>query len=136
MAERLAGKPGHLNYDAIPNVVYTAQELAQVGLSEDQIKDRGIDYRVGRYYFKANGRAKSMAEEDGLVKVLAEKKTDRILGIHILGPRASELVAEAVTAVEFGGSSEDLARICHAHPTLSETLKEAALAVDKRAIHG
>lgn len=136
LAERLAGKPGHLNYDAIPNVVYTAPELAQVGLSEDQVKDRGIDYRVGRYYFKANGRAKSMAEEDGLAKVLAEKKTDKILGIHILGPRASELIAEAVTAVEFGGSSEDLARMCHAHPTLSETLKEAALAVDKRAIHG
>jgi len=136
VVETIAGKPGHVNYEAIPSVVYTSPELAQVGRTEEQLKQEGVPYRSGRFYFKANGRAKCMGEQEGLVKVLAHGETDRILGVHILGPRASELIAEAVTAVEFQASAEDLARTVHAHPTLSEVIKEAALAVDKRAIHG
>jgi len=134
--ERMAGKAGHVNYGVIPNVVYTAPELAQVGKTEEQVKEEGVPYKVGRSYFKGNGRALSMGEGDGLVKVIAHKETDRLLGVHILGPRASELVGEAVTAMEFGGSAEDLGRMVHAHPTLSEALKEASLAVDRTAIHG
>ncbi|MFH2000575.1 MAG: dihydrolipoyl dehydrogenase [Planctomycetota bacterium] len=136
LAELLAGKAGHINYDIIPNVIYTAPELAQVGLTEEQLKEQNIPYKSGRSYFRTNGRAKSMGEEDGLVKVLAHKETDRILGVHILGPRASDLIAEAVAFMEFSGSAEDLARTCHAHPTLPEVLKEAAMAVDRWSIHG
>lgn len=136
VAERIAGKPGAVRYDTIPNVVYTSPELAQVGLTEEEAKTKGIPVKVGRFYYKANGRAKCLGEEEGLVKVIADAETDRLLGVHILGARASELVAEAVALLEFGASAEDLARTAHAHPTLSEMLKEAALAVDRRSIHG
>jgi dihydrolipoamide dehydrogenase len=135
-AENIAGKAGHVNYGAIPNIIYTWPELATVGLGEEELKDEGIEYAVGKYYFKPNGRAKAMNESEGLVKVIADKKTDRLLGVQIVGPRAAELIAEAVTLFEFGATAEDMARICHAHPTLSEVMKEAAMAVDKRAIHG
>jgi len=135
VAEQLAGKVGHVNYDTIPNVVYTNPELASVGRTEEQLKEEGTPYSVGRFYFRANGRAKSLAQEAGLVKILARKDDDRILGVHIVGPRASELIAEAVVAMEFSASAEDLARTVHAHPTLSEVVHEAALAVDNRAIH-
>ena len=134
-AEILAGRSGHVDYNTIPNVVYTWPELASVGQTEEQLKERGVDYRVGKFPFLANGRAKAMDESEGIVKMLADAKTDRVLGVHILGPRASDLISEAVTVMEFAGSSEDVARICHAHPTLSEAVREAALAVDKRAIH-
>jgi dihydrolipoamide dehydrogenase len=134
-AELLAGKAGHVNYDAIPCVVYTSPELAQVGLTEDQVKERGLDYRVGKFFFKANGRAKTLGQTDGLVKIIAETETDRLLGVHLVGPRVSDVVAEVVTAFEFHASAEDLARTVHAHPTLAEAVKEAALAVDGRAIH-
>ena len=134
-AELIAGKPGHINYDTIPSVIYTWPEMASVGLNEEQCKERGLNYRVGKFPFMANGRAKAMDETEGLVKVIADAKTDRLLGVHIIGPRASDMIAEAVTTMEFSGSAEDIARICHSHPTLSEALKEAALAVDKRAIH-
>ncbi|WP_165070363.1 dihydrolipoyl dehydrogenase [Paludisphaera rhizosphaerae] len=133
-AEILAGKPGHVDYDTIPNVVYTWPELASVGKTEEQLKEQGIAYKVGKSPFLANGRAKAMDETEGVVKLLADAKTDRLLGAHIVGPRASDLIAELVAVMEFGGSSEDVARTCHAHPTLSETVKEAALAVDKRSI--
>jgi len=133
-AEILAGKPGHVDYDTIPNVVYTWPELASVGQTEEQLKEKGVAYKVGKSSFMANGRAKAMDETEGLVKLLADAKTDRLLGAHIVGPRASDLIAEMVTVMEFGGSSEDVARTCHAHPTLSEAVKEAALAVDKRSI--
>lgn len=136
VAERAAGKPGHVNYDVIPNVIYTWPELAQVGITEEEAKEKKIPVKVGRNYFKANGRAKSLGEENGLVKVIAHKETDRLLGVHILGPRASDMIAEAAMAMEFSASAEDVARTCHAHPTLAETMKEAALAVDRRAIHG
>jgi dihydrolipoamide dehydrogenase len=135
VAEILAGKSGHVNYDTIPSVIYTWPEMASVGITEEQAKERGIDYRVGKFPFLANGRAKAMDEVEGMVKILADAKTDRVLGVHIIGPRASDMIAEAVTTMEFHGSAEDIARICHAHPTLSEALKEAAMAVDKRAIH-
>jgi dihydrolipoamide dehydrogenase len=135
VAEIVAGQPGHVNYDAIPNVVYTWPELACVGRTEEQLKEQGIPYKTGKYYFRANGRAKSLAEEEGLAKILAHAETDRILGVHIVGARASDMIAEAVTAVELGATARDLGRMCHAHPTLSEILKEAALAVDQRAIH-
>ncbi len=134
-AEILAGKAGHVNYDTIPSVIYTWPEMASVGLTEEQAKAKGLDYKVGKFPFAANGRARTMDETEGLVKILADAKTDRVLGVHIIGPRASDLIAEAVTTMEFAGSSEDIARICHSHPTLSEAVKEAALAVDKRAIH-
>ena len=134
-AERLAGKAGHVNYEAIPSVVYTWPELANVGATEEQLKAREVAYRVGKFPFLANGRAKAMDETEGIVKVLADAKTDRVLGVHILGPRASDMIAEAVVVMEFHGSAEDIARSSHAHPTLSEVLREAALAVDKRAIH-
>lgn len=134
-AELLAGKAGHVNYETIPSVIYTWPEIAGVGLTEEQLKEKGVDYRVGKAPFIANGRAKAMDEKDGIVKVLADAKTDRVLGVHIIGPRASDMIAEAVAVMEFAGSAEDIARICHGHPTLSETLKEAALAVDKRTIN-
>ena len=133
--ERLVNGYGHVNYNAIPNVVYTHPEIASVGRTEEELKDAGIAYKKGVFPFLANGRARALAQIDGRVKVLADEKTDRILGVHIIGPRAGDLIAEAVAAMEFGASSEDLARTCHAHPTLAEALKEAALAVDGRAIH-
>jgi dihydrolipoamide dehydrogenase len=136
VAELIAGKAGHVNYGAIPNVVYTHPELAMVGLTEEELKERHIEYRTGRSYLKANARAKTMASDEGLVKVLADAKTDRLLGVHILAPHASELIGEAVVAFEFEASAEDLARTSHAHPTLSEVIKEAAEAVDRRSIHG
>jgi dihydrolipoamide dehydrogenase len=134
-AECLAGKKTHVNYYAIPSVIYTAPEVAAVGLTEDQARANGREVRVGKFPFSANARARCLDEADGLVKVLADSATDRLLGVHIIGPRASELIAEAVSVLEFGGSAEDIARTCHAHPTLSEALREAALAVDKRALN-
>ena len=133
--EIMAGQAGHVNYDAIPNVVYTWPELASVGANEEELKTKNTEYKVGTFPFMANGRSKSMEETEGLVKILADAKSDRVLGVHMVGPRVSELIAEAVIAMEFGGSAEDIARTCHAHPTLAEVMKEAALAVDKRAIH-
>ncbi len=134
-AEILAGQAGHVNYDVIPGVVYTMPEIATVGMTEDEVKAAGIAYAVGKFPFTANGRAKAMGQTDGLVKVIADKATDRVLGVHIIGAAAGEMIHEAAVLMEFGGSAEDLARTCHAHPTLSEAVKEAALAVDKRPIH-
>jgi dihydrolipoamide dehydrogenase len=134
-SEILAGKPGRVDYNTVPGVVYTWPELASVGLSEEQVKEQGIKYRVGKFPFIANGRAKAMDETEGQVKILADAATDRVLGVHILGARAAEMIAEAVIVMEFGGSAEDIARTCHAHPTMSEATREAALAVDGRAIH-
>jgi dihydrolipoamide dehydrogenase len=135
VAELLAGQAGHVNYDAIPSVVYTWPEVAWVGKTEDELKAAGADYTVGKFPFTANGRARAMGDTDGFVKLLADKTTDRLLGAHVLGPDAGHLIAELTTAIEFGASAEDVARICHAHPTLSEAVKEAALAVEKRALH-
>jgi dihydrolipoyl dehydrogenase len=133
--ERIANKNGHINYDAIAGIIYTNPELAGVGLTEEQAKEKGIDYRVGKFPFRANARALANEDVDGMVKFVADAKTDRILGAHILQHAASELIAEAVSVIEFGGSSEDLARTCHSHPTLSEAVKEAAMNVEKRALH-
>jgi dihydrolipoamide dehydrogenase len=133
--EHMAGVAGHVNYDAIPNVVYTAPELASVGLSEDEAKRRGIAVRVGSFPYTANGRARSIGETEGAVKVIADAATDRVLGIHILGPHASDVIAEAALAIEFSASAEDIGRTVHAHPTLAEALKEAALAVDGRPLN-
>jgi dihydrolipoamide dehydrogenase len=127
-AERLAGMKPHINYDAIPSVIYIWPEVASVGQTEEQLKEKGIEYRVGKFRFLASGRAKSLDETDGWVKVLADAKTDRVLGVHILGPRASDLIAECVTILEYYGSAEDIARCTHAHPTLSEAVGEAARA--------
>jgi dihydrolipoamide dehydrogenase len=135
VAEILAGKAGHVNYDVIPNVVYTFPEIASVGKSEDEVKDGGTAYKVGKFPFTANGRAKVNHQTDGFVKIIADAATDRVLGVHIVGADAGNMIAEAAVAMEFGASSEDIARTCHAHPTLSEAVKEAALAVDKRAIN-
>ncbi|MDR2001252.1 MAG: dihydrolipoyl dehydrogenase, partial [Zoogloeaceae bacterium] len=135
VAERIAGQAGHVNYDAIPLVMYTHPEIAWVGKTEAQLKAQGVEFRAGQIPFLANGRALGQGDTTGFVKVLADAKTDRILGVHIIGNHASELIAEAVVAMEFGASAEDLARTCHAHPTLSETMHEAALAVDKRPLH-
>src|ERR1700736_660121 len=133
--ERIRSEEGHINYDAIAGIIYTNPELAGVGLTEDEAKEKGIDYRVGRFPFRANARAIANDDLDGIVKFVADAKTDRILGAHILQHAASELIAEAVSVIEFGGSSEDLARTCHSHPTLSEAVKEAAMNVEKRALH-
>ena len=133
VAETIAGHAGHVNYETVPSVVYTWPEMASVGASEDELKERGVQYKVGTFMFAPNGRAKAMGMTDGLCKVIADSETDRLLGVHIVGPRASDMIAEAVVAMEFGGSAEDLARSFHAHPTLSEVLREAALNVDKRA---
>ncbi|QEG39989.1 dihydrolipoyl dehydrogenase [Roseimaritima ulvae] len=133
--ERINGIHGHVNYDVIPAIVYTHPEIAMVGQTEEQLKEAGIAYRKGICPFGANGRARTLGESDGRVKILAEEKTDRVLGVHIIGARAGDMIAEAAAAMEFGASSEDIARTCHAHPTLSEAMHEAALAVDKRAIH-
>ena len=135
VAEILAGQAGHVNYDVIPNVVYTYPELASVGKSEEELKEAGVTYNVGKFPFTANGRAKVNLETDGFVKILADAKTDRVLGVHILGPDAGNMIAEAAVAMEFGAAAEDIARTCHAHPTHTEAVKEAALAVGKRAIH-
>ena len=133
--EIIAGKAGHVNYDAIPGIIYTNPELAGVGLTEEQAKEKGIDYRTGKFPFRATGRAVANDDLEGMVKFVADAKTDRILGAHILQHAASELIAEAVSVIEFGGSSEDLGRTTHSHPTLSEAVKEAALNVEKRALH-
>jgi len=135
VAEIIAGQTGHINYDAIPNVVYTFPEVASVGFSEEQLKEKGIAYKSGKFPFMANGRARAMAATDGFVKILADAKTDRVLGCHIIGAEAGTLIAEIALAMEFGASAEDIARTCHAHPTLNEVVKEAALAVDGRPIH-
>jgi dihydrolipoamide dehydrogenase len=133
--EQIATGQGHVDYNTVPGVCYTHPEIGSVGLTEEQLKEQRIPYRKGSFPFRANGRAQSLGQLDGRVKILAHEKTDRILGVHIIGPRAGELIAEAVTAMTFGASSEDLARTCHAHPTLPEVVREAALAVDGRAIH-
>jgi dihydrolipoamide dehydrogenase len=135
VAEIIAGHVGHVNYEAIPGVVYTMPEIAAVGATEEELKERGTRYNVGKFPFTANGRARSMRHTEGFVKVLADAETDRVVGVHIVGFGAGELIAEATVLMEFGGSSEDLARTCHAHPTMSEAVKEAAMAVEKRAIH-
>jgi dihydrolipoamide dehydrogenase len=134
-AEILVGQAGHVNYDAIPNVVYTYPEIATVGKSEEELKTDGIAYNVGKFPFTANGRAKVNLTTDGFVKILADAKTDRVLGVHLICADAGNMIAEAVVAMEFGASAEDIARTCHAHPTLPEAVKEAAMAVGKRAIH-
>ena len=134
-AEILAGQAGHVNYDAIPGVVYTWPEAASVGQTEEQLKEANIAYKVGKFPFSANGRARAMGRKDGFVKVLADVASDRVLGVHIIGPFAGELIAEASVLMEFSGSAEDLARACHAHPTLSEAVKEAALAAWFKPIH-
>ncbi len=134
-AEILAGQAGHVNYDCIPGVVYTTPEVAAVGKTEDELKQAGVAYTVGKFPFTANGRSKVNQTTDGFVKILADAKTDRVLGVHIVGREAGEMIHEACVLMEFGGSAEDLARTCHAHPTRSEAVKEAALAVGKRAIH-
>jgi len=135
LAEILVGQAGHVNYATIPGVVYTNPEVAAVGKTEEELKAEGMDYKAGKFLFLANGRAKANQTTDGFVKVLADAKTDRVLGVHIVGPMAGELIHEAAVLMEFGGSAEDLARTCHAHPTLSEAVKEAAMAVAGRAIH-
>jgi dihydrolipoamide dehydrogenase len=135
LAERIAGQAGHVNYNAIPSVVYTWPEVAAVGKTEEELKAAGTEYKVGKFPFMANGRARAMGDTDGFVKILSDKTTDQLLGAHILGPDAGTLIAELTTAIEFGASAEDVARICHAHPTLSEAVKEAALATDGRALH-
>jgi dihydrolipoamide dehydrogenase len=135
VAEIIGGRAGHVNYDVIPNVVYTFPEIAVVGKSEEELKEAGLAYKVGKFPFTANGRAKVNLTTDGFVKILADAQTDRVLGVHILGPDAGNMIAEAAVAMEFGASSEDIARTCHAHPTLTEAVKEAALAVEKRSIH-
>jgi dihydrolipoamide dehydrogenase len=135
LAEILAGQAGHVNYDVIPGVVYTWPEVASIGKTEEGLKQEGVAYNVGKFPFTANGRARAMGETDGFVKILADKRTDRILGAHIIGPDAGTLIAELATAMEFGASAEDVARTCHAHPSLNEAVKEAALAVDGRALH-
>jgi dihydrolipoamide dehydrogenase len=135
VAERIAGQHGHVNFATIPWVIYTSPEIAWVGQTEQQLKKEGRAYKAGSFPFLANGRARALGDTTGFVKVLADAKTDEVLGVHIVGPVASELIAEAVTIMEFRGAAEDIARICHAHPTLSEAMKEAALAVDKRALN-
>jgi dihydrolipoamide dehydrogenase len=135
VAEILAGQKGHVNYDVIPAVIYTYPEVASVGKTEEELKEAGIAYSSGKFPFAANGRAKVNRQTEGYVKILADKHTDRILGVHIIGPDAGNMIAEAAVIMEFGGSAEDLARTCHAHPTLTEAVREAALAVDNRALH-
>jgi dihydrolipoamide dehydrogenase len=135
VAQRIAGKYGHVDFNTVPWVIYTSPEIAWVGKTEQQVKAEGIEYRTGSFPFMANGRARALGDTTGFVKFIADKRTDRILGVHIIGPMASELIAEAVVAMEFGASSEDIAMICHAHPSLSEAMKEAALAVDGRTLN-
>ena len=128
--ELIAGKPGHVNYDLVPGVVYTSPEVASVGKTEEQLKEAGIAYKVGKFPFAANSRAKANHETDGFVKVLADAATDKVLGVHMIGVGVGELIAEAVSVMEFGGASEDIARTCHAHPTKSEALRQAAMGVE------
>ena len=135
VAENIAGQSGHVNYDTIPGVIYTTPEVASIGKTEEQLKELNIKYKVGKFSFMANSRAKAIDDTEGFVKILAEEKTDKVLGAHLIGPHAGELIAEIGIAMEFGASSEDIARTCHAHPTFSEAVKEAALSVYKRAIH-
>ena len=135
IAELIAGQSGHVNYNIIPGVVYTSPEVASIGKTEEQLKDLNQKYKVGKFPFMANSRAKAINETDGFVKILAEEKTDKVLGVHIIGSHAGEMIAQIAIAMEFGSSSEDIARTCHAHPTFSEAIKEAALSVDKRPIH-
>ena len=135
VAEILAGQAGHVNYDVIPGVVYTSPEVAVIGKSEEELKAAGVAYAVGKFPFTANGRARAMRHTDGFVKVLADAATDKVLGVHIIGHGAGEMIHEAAVLMEFGGSAEDLARTTHAHPTMSEAVKEAAMAVAKRAVH-
>jgi len=135
VAEILAGQSGHVNYNVIPGVIYTSPEVATVGKTEEQLKDSNINYKIGKFPFLANSRAKVNNESEGFVKILADSKTDKVLGVHIIGPHCGDMIAEMVLAMEFGASSEDIARTCHAHPTHTEAIKEAALAVDKRPIH-
>ena len=135
VAELIAGQSGHVNYDIIPGVIYTSPEVAYVGKNEEELKEKKINFKVGKFPFMANSRAKAINEPEGFVKILAESTSDRVLGVHIIGPHAGEMIAEMSVAMEFGASSEDIARTCHAHPTFSEAIKEAALSVDKRQIH-
>ena len=135
VAERIAGQHGHVNFNTIPWVIYTSPEIAWVGRTEQQLKADGVAYKAGTFPFMANGRARALGDTSGMVKFLADANTDEILGVHIVGPMASELISEAVVAMEFRASSEDIARICHAHPSLSEATKEAALAIDKRSLN-
>ena len=135
VAENIAGQSGHVNYDTIPGVIYTTPEVASIGKTEEQLKEKNVKYKIGKFSFMANSRAKAIDEAEGFVKILADEKTDKVLGAHLIGPHAGELIAEIGVAMEFGASSEDIARTCHAHPTFSEAVKEAALSVDKRAIH-
>jgi dihydrolipoamide dehydrogenase len=135
VAEMIAGKPAGVNYETIPNVVYTTPEVAVVGRTEQQLQETGIEYEAGVFHFRANGRALAADSREGFVKILADRSSDRVLGVHMIGPWASDLIAEAVEVMEFGGSAEDIARTVHAHPTLSEVMGEAAMAVDKRSIH-
>ena len=135
VAEIIVGQSGHVNYDTIPGVIYTSPEVASIGKTEEELKDKDIQYKVGKFSFMANSRAKAIDDTEGFVKILADRKTDKVLGAHLIGPHAGELIAEIGIAMEFGASSEDIARTCHAHPTFSEAVKEAALSVDKRAIH-
>ena len=135
LAELISGQSGHVNYDVIPGVVYTSPEVASIGKTEEQLKNMNHAYKVGKFPFMANSRAKTINEPEGFVKILADEKTDKVLGVHMIAPHAGEIIAEMALAMEFGASSEDIARTCHAHPTFSEAIKEAALSVDKRAIH-
>ena len=135
VAELISGQAGHVNYNLIPGVIYTSPEVAYVGMSEEQLNNKNINYKIGKFPFMANSRAKAINKPEGFVKILAEEKTDKVLGVHIIGPHAGEMIAEMSVAMEFGASSEDIARTCHAHPTFSEAIKEAALSVDKRQIH-
>ena len=135
VAENIAGQSGHVNYDTIPGVIYTSPEVASIGKTEEQLKELNVKYKIGKFSFMANSRAKAIDDTEGFVKILADEKTDKVLGAHLIGPHAGELIGEIGVAMEFGASSEDIARTCHAHPTFSEAVKEAALSVDKRAIH-
>jgi dihydrolipoamide dehydrogenase len=135
VAERIAGQKPHLDFNTIPSVIYTAPEIAWVGRTEQQLKSAGVEYRTGVFPFSATARARALGDTTGLVKFIADAKTDEILGVHIIGPFAGELIAEAVVAMEFRGSAEDIGMICHAHPSLSEALKDAALGVDKRSLN-
>ena len=135
VAENIVGQSGHVNYDTIPGVVYTTPEVASIGKTEEQLKELNKKYKVGKFSFMANSRAKAIDDAEGFVKILADEQTDKVLGAHIIGPHAGELIAEIGVAMEFGASAEDIARTCHAHPTHTEAIKEAALAVEKRPIH-
>ena len=135
VAELISGQSGHVNYEVIPGVIYTSPEVAAVGKTEEELKSLGIKYKIGKFPFIANSRAKAINEPEGFVKILADEKTDKILGVHMIGPHVGEIIGEVAVAMEFGASSEDIARTCHAHPTFSEAVKEAALSIDKRAIH-